>query len=149
MLRLRPVGRRPDPYIPTATMADIIFLLIIFFVITYNIEVDKVRVQLPRTVIRQEVPRDAAYVSVDESNVIRVSAGKETSVPVPSVEEVQSFAADVVAKDPTHAFVIKADRATHYKVIDNIIDALKQARVHLIYLLSDQRTIQEGASGET
>jgi biopolymer transport protein ExbD len=143
MLKLRRVGKRPDPYIPTASMADIVFLLIIFFIVTYNIEVDKARVILPRTAIREEVPREAAYVSVDNNGVIRVSAGKETSVPVPSVEEVQSFAADVVIKDPQHSFVIKADRDTRYQVIDKIIDALKQAKVHVIYLLSDQKTLQD------
>lgn len=143
MLKFRRVGKRPDAYIPTASMADIVFLLIIFFIVTYNIEVDKAQVTLPRTAIREEVPREAAYVSVDNNGVIRVSAGKETSVPVPSVEEVQSFAADVVIKDPQHSFVIKADRNTKYEVIDKIIDALKQAKVHVIYLLSDQKTLQD------
>jgi biopolymer transport protein ExbD len=143
MLKIRRVGKKPDPYIPTATMADIVFLLIIFFIITYNIEVDKTRVQLPRTAVRTEVPREAAYVSVDPDGIIRVSAGKETSVPVPSVDEVQSFASDVVIKDPDHAFVIKADKDTKYRIVDKIIDALKQAKVHTIYLLSDQKTIED------
>jgi biopolymer transport protein ExbD len=143
MLRIRRIGRKADAYIPTASMADIVFLLIIFFIITYNIEVDKSRVVLPRTQVREEIPREAAYVAVDINGTIRVSAGKETSVPVPSVEEVQSFAADVVAKDPEHAFVIKADRDTRYQVIDKIIDALKQARVRVIYLLSEQKTVED------
>lgn len=143
MLKFRQVGHRPDPYIPTASMADIVFLLIIFFVITYNVEVDKIQVQLPRTMVREDVPREAAYVSVDLQGVIRVSAGKETAVPVPSVEEVQSFAADVVARDPKHGFVVKADKGTRYQVVDRIIDALKQAKVQTIYLLSEQRTIED------
>jgi biopolymer transport protein ExbD len=143
MLRIRRIGRKADAYIPTASMADIVFLLIIFFIITYNIEVDKSRVVLPRTQVRQEIPRESAYVSVDVNGIIRVSAGKETSVPVPSVEEVQSFAADVVAKSPDQVFVIKADRDTRYQIIDKIIDALKQARVRVIYLLSEQKTIED------
>ena len=145
MPRFARIGRRPDPYIPTATMADIVFLLIIFFIITYNIEVDKARVELPRTMVREEVPREAAFVSVDEDGVIRVSAGKESSVPVPSFEEVQSFAADVVTRMPQQPFVVKADAGTRYQVIDRIIDALKQARVQTIYLLSDQKVIDEDA----
>ena len=145
MPRFARIGRRPDPYIPTATMADIVFLLIIFFIITYNIEVDKARVELPRTMVREEVPREAAFVSVDEDGVIRVSAGKESSVPVPSFEEVQSFAADVVTRMPQQSFVVKADARTRYQVVDRIIDALKQARVQTIYLLSDQKVIDEDA----
>jgi len=145
MARFTRIGRRPDPYIPTATMADIVFLLIIFFIITYNIEVDKARVDLPRTLVREEVPREAAFVSVDQDGVIRVSAGKESSVPVPSFEEVQSFAADVIARSPQQSFVVKADTKTRYQVIDRIIDALKQARVQTIYLLSDQRVVDDEA----
>lgn len=145
MARFRRIGRQPDPYIPTATMADIVFLLIIFFIITYTIEVDKARVELPRTLVREEVPREAAYVSVDQDGVIRVSAGKESSVPVPSFEEVSSFAADVVSRSPQQSFVIKADAKTRYQVIDRVIDALKQARVQTIYLLSDQRVIDDEA----
>ncbi|MGC8915732.1 MAG: ExbD/TolR family protein [Thermoanaerobaculum sp.] len=143
MIRIRRVGRKPDPYIPTATMADIVFLLIIFFIVTYNIEVDKTKVQLPRTMVRTDVPRDAAYVSVDMEGVVRVSAGKETSVPVGSLEEVQTFAQNVVAQTPDKAFVVKADKNTRYQVIDKILDALKQARVRTIFLLSEQRTVSD------
>jgi biopolymer transport protein ExbD len=145
MARFRRIGRQPDPYIPTATMADIVFLLIIFFIITYTIEVDKARVVLPHTLVREEVPREAAYVSVDQDGVIRVSAGKESSVPVPSFEEVQSFAADVIARNPQQSFVVKADAKTRYQVIDRVIDALKQARVQTIYLLSDQKVVDREA----
>lgn len=143
MIRIRRVGRKPDPYIPTATMADIVFLLIIFFIVTYNIEVDKARVELPRTTVRTDVPRDAAYVSVDTEGVIRVSGGKETSVPVATVEEVQTFAQNVVAQAPDKQFVVKADKGTRYQIIDKILDALKQARVRTIFLLSEQRTISD------
>jgi biopolymer transport protein ExbD len=145
MLKVRRVSRRPDPYIPTASMADIVFLLIIFFIVTYQIEVDKARVLLPQTMVRAEIPRDAAYVSIDQNNVIRVSGGKETAVPVPSFEEVQSFAADVILRNPKQQFVIKADTATKYQFIDKALDALKQAKVETIYLLSDQKTVDESS----
>lgn len=143
MIRVRRVGRKPDPYIPTATMADIVFLLIIFFIVTYNIEVDKSKVQLPRTSLRTDVPREAAYVSVDTEGIIRVSSGKETSVPVSTVEEVQTFAQNVVAQAPDKAFVVKADKDTRYQTIDKILDALKQARVRTVFLLSEQRTVSD------
>ncbi|MCS7183625.1 MAG: biopolymer transporter ExbD [Thermoanaerobaculum sp.] len=143
MIRIRRVGRKPDPYIPTATMADIVFLLIIFFIVTYNIEVDKAKVQLPRTTVRTDVPRDAAYVSVDTEGIIRVSSGKETSVPVSAVEEVQTFAQNVVAQTPDKPFVVKADKNTRFQIIDKVLDALKQARVRTIFLLSEQRTVSD------
>jgi biopolymer transport protein ExbD len=127
--------------IPTASMADIAFLLIIFFMVTISFEVDKTQVSLPRTEIREEIPKKSAYISVIESGQIRVSAGDEISVPVPGPEEVLSFAAGVVQSDPNKAFVLKADRDVPYRYVDSVIDALKQAKAQTIYMLSEQETV--------
>ena len=131
--------------IPTASMADIAFLLIIFFMVTFTSEVDRTQVTLPKTELRFEVPKKSAYISVTETGVIKVSGGEELSVVVSGVEDVLSFAAGVVATDPSKAFVIKADSNVPYRTIDRVIDALKQAKVQVIYLLSQQAT--EGQEG--
>ena len=47
----------------TASMADIVFLLIVFFVITYKVEVDRTQMDLPDTWIRIKVPEKAAVIS--------------------------------------------------------------------------------------
>ena len=129
--------------IPTASMADIAFLLIIFFMVTINFEVDKTQVYLPKTSIRLEIPKKAAYISVTASGQIRVSSGEEISVPVPGPEDVLSFAAGVVASDPSKPFVLKADKDVPYRYVDRVIDALKQAKAEVIYLLSEQETVDE------
>jgi biopolymer transport protein ExbD len=128
--------------IPTASMADIAFLLIIFFMVTITFEVDKTQVLLPKTAIRFEIPKKAAYISVTDAGLIKVSSGEELSAPVPGVEDVLSFAAGVVASDPQKPFVLKADSNVPYDVVDKVIDALKQAKVEIIYLLSEQATVQ-------
>jgi biopolymer transport protein ExbD len=133
-----------EAVIPTASMADIAFLLIIFFMLTMTFEVDKTRVDLPSTMVRMEVPKKAAYISVNEAGQIKVSTGEELSVPVSSTEDVLSFAAGVVASNPGKEFVIKADEEVPYRVIDGIIDALKRARVEVIYLLSGAEGKEEG-----
>ena len=134
--------------IPTASMADIAFLLIIFFMVTISFEVDKTQVSLPETNIRLEIPKEAAYISVTEAGQIRVSSGEEISVPVPGAEEVLSFAVGVVATYPGRPFVLKADEGVPYRYVDRVIDALKQAKGEVIYLLSNQETV-EGASAPT
>ena len=126
--------------IPTASMADIAFLLIIFFMLTFTIEVDRTQVTLPQTMIRTEVPKKAAMISVDGQGVVRVSSGEEMSRSV-AVEDVLSFAATVVQGDPAKEFIIKADDETTYRIVDQVIDALKQAKVQTIYLLSQQETV--------
>lgn len=138
--------RQAGAVIPTASMADIVFLLIIFFVLTFNIEVDKTQVKLPKTELRFEVPKKAALVSITEEGQIRVSDGESSSTPVATPEDVVSFAAEIIAFQPDKEFVLKADNAAAYRYVDKVIDALKQARVEVVYLLSDQETV-EGAGG--
>jgi biopolymer transport protein ExbD len=134
--------------IPTASMADIAFLLIIFFMVTITFEVDKTQVLLPKTVVRSEVPKHSAYISITDAGQIRVSSGEEISVPVAGPEDVLSFATGVVAQDPSKAFVLKADRNVPYRNVDRVIDALKQSKARVIYLLSNQKTVEDLGEGQ-
>jgi biopolymer transport protein ExbD len=136
----------PAARIFTASMADIVFLLIVFFVLTYQVTPDRVKVDLPETMSRVTIPENAALISIappSQGEVIRVSTGKENSLLVYSDEEIVTFATLVVASNPEHHFVIKADREVSYKRVDTVLDALKRARAKVIFLLSDQRTIDE------
>jgi biopolymer transport protein ExbD len=130
--------------IPTASMADIAFLLIVFFMVTFTSEVDRTQVTLPQTNLRFEIPAQSAYISVTEEGLIRVSNGEEMSASVPGVEDVLSFAAQVVAVDASKDFVIKADSNVPYRTIDKVIDALKQAKVKNIFLLSRPEMAEGG-----
>ncbi len=133
--------------IPTASMADIAFLLIIFFMVTINFEVDKTQVLLPKTALRLEIPKKSAYISITEAGLIRVSSGEEISVLVPGPEDVLSFATTVISTDPSKAFVLKADSEVPYRYVDKVIDALKQAKAEVIYLLSEQETVDTVGAG--
>ena len=138
-------ARAKEAVIPTASMADIAFLLIIFFMLTMTFEVDKTRVTLPETLVRMEIPKKAAFISVNEAGAIKVSSGEELSVSVANAEDVLSFAAGVVASNPGKEFVIKADEDVPYRTIDGVIDALKRAQVEVIYLLSSAEADGEGS----
>jgi biopolymer transport protein ExbD len=131
----------------TASMADIVFLLIVFFVITYKVEVDRTRMELPESWVRVKIPQEEkpAVISVaprSEGYLIRVSTGEEMSLPVSTDEEVVTFASTEVARDPNKAFVIKVDREVPYERFDVILDSLKQSKVKYIYLLSEQKTVR-------
>ena len=131
----------------TGSMADISFLLIVFFVITYKVEVDRTRMQLPESWVRIKIPQEdkPAVISVaprSEGYLIRVSTGEEMSLPVSTDEEVVTFASTEVARDPNKAFIIKADQEVPYERFDVILDALKQSKVKYIYLLSEQKTVK-------
>ena len=70
------------------------------------------------------------------------------SVPV-GAEDVVTFAANVVAMDPGRPFVLKADKDVPYRNIDKVLDSLKQAKVEVIYLLSDQKTVDDAGGSST
>lgn len=128
--------------IPTASMADIAFLLIVFFMVTITFEKDKTQVALPKTELRFEVPKEAAYISVTNNGQIRVTNGEYMSTPVPP-DDVVSFAANLVVEFPGRPVVLKADDAVPYRNIDKVIDSLKQAKVEKIFLLSEQQTVED------
>ena len=142
-------ARRPgmSAGIFTASMADVVFLLIVFFVLTYTVSPDLTRVELPKTILRTEVPIDAAIISIaspENRQVIRVSTGREMAMAVGSDEEVMSFAANMVAANPDQAFVIKADTGVRYERIDTVLDALRQAKATEVFLLSELKTVPAG-----
>jgi len=130
-------------------MADIVFLLLVFFILTYKVEVDRTKMDLPDTWIRNKVPEKAAVISIsplwDKSSplTIRVSTGEEMSLPVSTDEEIVTFASTEVARDPNKEFIIKADEGVPYERVDAVLDALKQSKVKAIFLLSDQQTVRE------
>jgi biopolymer transport protein ExbD len=74
---------------------------------------------------------------------VRVSTGEEMSLPVSTNEEVVTFASTEVARNPNKEFIVKADEQVPYEYVDAVLDALKQSKVKFIYLLSDQKTVEE------
>ena len=149
MALIRGRDRKGAAQIFTASMADIVFLLLVFFILTYKVEVDRTKMDLPDTWIRNKVPEKAAVISIsplwDQSSplTVRVSTGEEMSLPVSTDEEIVTFASTEVARDPNKEFIIKADEGVPYERVDAVLDALKQSKVKAIFLLSDQQTVRE------
>ena len=149
MALIRGRDRKGAAQIFTASMADIVFLLLVFFILTYKVEVDRTKMDLPDTWVRSKVPEKAAVISIAPPDditaplVVRVSTGEEMSLPVSTNEEVVTFASTEVARNPNKEFIIKADEQVPYEHVDAVLDALKQSKVKNIYLLSDQKTVDK------
>jgi len=149
MALIRGRDRKATAQIFTASMADIVFLLLVFFILTYKVEVDRTKMDLPDTWIRSKVPEKAAVISIAPPDditaplTVRVSTGEEMSLPVSTTEEVVTFASTEVARDPNKEFIIKADEQVPYEHVDAVLDALKQSKVKNIFLLSEQKTVKD------
>jgi biopolymer transport protein ExbD len=132
--------KRSDSYIPSASMADIAFLLLVFFMVTTTITVDRTRVALPTSLERIEVPKDAAVIAIEEGGVVHFSDGKEQSRVI-NMGDVLPAAAFVIEKNSLKWFVIKADGNTEYQHVDRVMEQLRQANVRNIAMLTSQEEV--------
>jgi len=126
----------PEAVIPTATMADIAFLLIIFFMVTTAYSIDRTPMELPQTREQQQVPKGAAVIAVTRDGELRFSTGEEDSRPVADIEELAVSIRQLTAANTLHAFIIKADREVPYVFIDALLEQLQAARAENVSLLS-------------
>ena len=56
-------------YIPTASMADIVFLLIIFFMVASVFPIDKTQIDLPETDSVENYKEDSAVIAITTANL--------------------------------------------------------------------------------
>jgi len=139
--------------IPTASMADIAFLLIIFFMVTTVHETDRTSVNLPLATTREEAEKGSAIVvlakmSKDgvDSLVYKFSDGKQMSHVVSGPQDIYFEATGRIAQDETTQFILKADGTVKFEKIDELLDTLRKADVQKVLLLSGQQTSRKPAS---
>lgn len=135
-MKLRAQVRTIKPTVPTASMADIAFLLIIFFMLTTSFSPEKTTVQLPESLIQIEVTKDPSIVAITEEGNIVFTSGEETSVPLSGPEELGLITREIIDLVPNKEFVIKADRNAQYKAVDGVLDALRTNGAKRIGLLT-------------
>ncbi len=112
--------------IPLAGMADIAFLLLIFFLLVTTIDVDTgIGLVLPPPV------EDAEEIEVEEENIanILVNAAGEVLLDgdIISVPQISGTIADKIRENPELIVSVKTDRRTPYNVYIDTIDQLKMA----------------------
>jgi biopolymer transport protein ExbD len=135
-MRIRRSERPLQAAIPTASMADIAFLLIIFFMVTTAYSLDRTPMELPQTQEQQQTSKGAAIIAITEDGSFRFSAGEEDTAPVDGLTGLTNAIRQVTATNRLHQFVIKADRRVKYRVIDEVLEQLRLAGAENVALLS-------------
>ena len=133
--------------IPTASMADIAFLLIIFFMVTTTHELDRTSVNLPVASIRLQAEAGAAIVVLakvaDANNVeqlvYKFSDGEEVSHVVSGPQDINLEASRAYYEDQSKQFILKADGTVRFEKIDELLDAMRAGGVQKVMLLTGQR----------
>lgn len=110
--------------IPTASMADIAFLLLIFFMATTIFKLEEgLNVQLPRAEMGQRIPRDkVAFVWVDGTGNISIN---DQLITLASIEPILIKR---LRENQSLIVGLKVDAMIPYRVMDEVITQLKRAQ---------------------
>lgn len=138
-MKKRHESRRIAPVVPTASMADIAFLLIIFFMLTTSFSPERTTVQLPDSEIRTEVPRNSAIIAITADGAIQFTDGERPAFPLGSPEEIGLLTQEIIEFIPDKEFLIKADRMVRYELIDAVLDQLRVHGAKRIGLLTEKK----------
>jgi biopolymer transport protein ExbD len=110
--------------IPTASMPDIIFMLLIFFMVTTVLrEYSGLPVELPKAkrIEKLKSKRHTSHIWISKEGLISIQDKLH------SVENVRHVMYDIRAADPLLTVSLKADKSANMGVISNIHNELRKA----------------------
>ena len=131
--------QRVSAVVPTASMADIAFLLIIFFMLTTSFSPVKMSVDLAEAMSREEVDKDAAIIAVGPAGEMEISNGINPGNRINSMDELDLFIQEVLVQDPTKQFIIKADRNLQYDMFNSVYEKLRTNNCRRVALLTEAK----------
>lgn len=125
--------KRAEPEIPTASMADIAFLLIIFFLVTtsFNQEMG-LGLTLP------PLSDQAELVQIRTTNILNIWVNAVGEIllgeEIVSLQQVEPEVRRRIQENPLLIISLKTDRETNYDDFIAVLDQLKKANVGKISL---------------
>ena len=126
--------------IPSASTADIAFLLIIFFMVTTAFGTTRgLEMTLPKKqmAVAEEVKTtEAVLIEIHEDGAISIDGSPC------SVEDIQSYLEPKLARNPNKFVLVKSDLSAKYQGMVSVIDELRQAGVKNISIPT-QKEIQQ------
>ena len=127
-------GAKIEAYVPTAPMADIAFLLLVFFMVTSTFPVDRSMIKLPSAELRFQVEdpdaawiiahKDSGMVKLRVTDGSKMSEALEEDNPFP-IDRLEGWIFMQTGKNPSKLFLLKVDRGIAYQYVDEILNAVK------------------------
>jgi len=109
--------------IPTGSMADIIFLLLIFFMVTTIFKMEEgLPIKLPRAESGSELDRER-LINVWADRYSRISINDKLM----HVEHIQSVVTARFEENPQLIVAFNVDHRARYQLVSDIMDQLKEA----------------------
>lgn len=112
------------PKIPTASTADIAFLLNMFFMVTTIFKLEEgIAITLPRSTAGEKVPKEkVAHIWIDNDGTISIDDL------IVTMADVEPIVARKLAENPLLIVAFNADAKTPYKIMSDAMDQLKLAQ---------------------
>ncbi|MBN2042032.1 MAG: biopolymer transporter ExbD [Spirochaetes bacterium] len=118
-----------------SAMADIAFLLLIFFMLSSISEEDKeIPIELPKSSISVQENEKFFNVWINNQGSIFFS-GKQGTLPALTTHATYKLIAN-----PQVRVLIRASKDVQYEYVNNVMDALKEAGIHYIVLVSEKKS---------
>ncbi len=127
--------KRPPAEIPSSSMSDIAFLLLVFFLLVSNVDTDKgLGVVLP--------PPGDSEIKLNPKNITMVLVNATGDVlfndEVIAVEQITARARQLEGSNPNMVFSVQTDRKTKYQDYIDVVDQLIAANVKKLALIGTQ-----------
>lgn len=134
-----PLPTRTDPRIDISPLIDVVFQLLIFFVVTTTFLTDSgIPLDLPEAASGQnESVREEMAVRVARDGGIRFQGELVT------LEELRGLLAEAVKASPSEALTIYGDGQVDYETVVQVMDAARNAKVPGIVLATDKPVAPE------
>ncbi len=120
MLKKRP---KTTPEIRSDSMADIVFLLLIFFLVTTTIDTDKgISLALPpKGEVKEISKRNITNILINAAGDVMINEEQVVT------SEISTKIRQLLAENDKMAFSVKTLKATKYDVYIDVLDQLKRA----------------------
>lgn len=121
-----------------ASMTDVIFLLLIFFMVTSTVVIpNAIKVTLPQSQ-KQTAAKPLTRVTIDANLNYYVAFGKQKEVKV-SFDEITPFLLESQAKEPEMFVALYADETVPYKEIVKILNIANEHKFKMVLATRPQR----------
>ena len=119
--------------IPTASMADIAFLLLVFFMVTtiFKLE-DGLPVEMPKAEAGVKVPRErVAHIWIDRFDRISINDN------LLDTTQIENVIYGKLLENPALIVAFNVDTRTQFEIVKSVMDALKQANATRVSFTAD------------
>ena len=127
---------RVSDEIPSSSMADIAFLLLIFFLVTTTFPKDKgLAIILPEEAEEQEVSqKNILHIVVNPNGAVTIKRGESQQEQTVRPNDVEAIWRQDVVQNPNLIAAVKTHPDTQYRFMIDVLDALHTAGAERISL---------------